>query len=127
MTPSNPSGVTSSDAARRFPGRSFSIVKKFSGTLVDGTPVYFRQGTPTSRGWQITIRVREPIGQHMIEGRGFLCINSSSCWLIPFSVLRDWLGDRLQNQTVDVFFRPSQETLITSDRPPIAVGEFRAP
>jgi hypothetical protein len=115
--------VDSRDVARRFPGRTFAQVKKFAG-LVDGSPVYFRQGTPTSRGLQITIRVNEPFGQSIVSGQGFLCVNRGRCFLIPHSSLKSWLGGKLTHQTVDIFLDIETEVLSTADVEPMGVGQF---
>lgn len=127
MPPASADPVSSDDASRRFPGRSFGRIQKFAGRLVDGTPVYFRQGSPKPKGLQITIRTREPFGVDVIAGRGFLCINSGRCWLIPHIVLNSWLGGKLSQQTVDIFLNVHRETLWAAGCSLLPVSQYGAP
>jgi hypothetical protein len=118
--------VPSEEAARRFPGKSFRRVQRFIGELTDGSPVWFRQGTPKPHGFQVTIRTGEPFGKDVASGRGYLCINTSRCWLIPNSVLRDWLGGKLSQQTVDVYLDAGKQTLSTGGLQTISVEGYAA-
>lgn len=116
--------VPAADAVLRFPGRSFTGVTKFEGQLEDGTRVYFRQGSHKAKGLQVTIRTREPFGIAVASGKGFLCINSGKCWLIPHSALSAWLGEKLEQQTVDIYLDVDNQTLSTGGLNPMSVAEF---
>ena len=111
------------ELATRFPNRHFSQVTHFEG-LVDGSPVFFRQGDLQPRGYRVTIRMREPFGQAVRDGRGFFCMNRGRCYLIPHEKLRDWLGPKLVRQTVDIHLDFEVELLSTAGLDPLPVQDF---
>jgi hypothetical protein len=115
--------VRPQDVPSRFPGRAISSIKGYEGTL-DGAPVFFRKGSEKSQGLQVTIRVGEPFGKAVLDGRGHLCYNRGRCYLIPNLAVRAWLGSKLQNQTVDIFLRLGDEVLWTAGLNPLPVAQF---
>jgi hypothetical protein len=115
--------VRPQDVQSRFPTRVISAIKGYEGTL-DGAPIYFRKGSEKSQGLQVTIRVGEPFGKAVLDGRGFLCYNRGRCYMIPNSEVRNWLGSKLKNQTVDIFLRLGDETLWTAGLNPMLVAQF---
>ena len=115
--------IDSRDVAARFPNREFTHVTHFEG-FVDGSPVYFRQGDLQPRGYRVTIRMREPFGQAVREGRGYLCMDRGRCFLIPHKKLRDWLGSKLSRQTVDIYLDFESDSLSTADVLPLQVREY---
>ena len=115
--------VRPQDVPSRFPGRTISAIKGYEGIL-DGAPVYFRKGSEKSQGLQVTIRVGEPFGRAVLEGKGYLCFNRGRCYLIPNAEIRTWLGTKLQNQTVDIFLRLEEEVLWTAGMETLAVAQF---
>jgi hypothetical protein len=115
--------VRPQDVSGRFPGRAITSIKGYEGTL-DGTPVFFRKGSDKPQGLQVTIRVGEPFGKSVLDGKGQLCFNRGRCYLIPNSEVRAWLGAKLKNQTVDIFLRLEDETLWTAGLDPLPVSQF---
>ena len=111
------------DAARRFPELQITDVKGYEGRLGDHT-VYFRKGTEKPQGLQITIRVNEPFGKSVIQGEGQLCISRGRCYLIPTAEIRDWLGSKLKQQTVDIFLDIETEVLKTAGVASFPVSQF---
>jgi GIY-YIG catalytic domain-containing protein len=114
------------DAATRFPSVGIVDIKGYEGKL-KGEPVYFRKGSEKPQGLQVTIRVGEPFGKSVVQGRGFLCYNRGRCYLIPNSEVRSWLGVKLEQQTVDIFLDIEGETLRTAGLPPLSVAQFAGP
>jgi hypothetical protein len=114
------------DAALRFPGSPIVDIKGYEGKL-KGEPVYFRKGSEKPQGLQVTIRVGEPFGKSVVQGKGFLCYNRGRCYLIPNSEVKSWLGAKLEQQTVDIFLDIEGETLKTSGLSPMPVGQFAGP
>jgi hypothetical protein len=114
------------DAAARFPRASITEIKGYEGKSA-GQPVFFRKGSEKPQGLQVTIRVGEPFGKAVLRGDGFLCMNRGRCYLIPNSVIKSWLGPKLEQQTVDVFLDIEGEMLKTAGIEPMAVAQFGAP
>ncbi len=114
------------DAAARFPQAAITDVKGYEGKSA-GQPVFFRKGSEKPQGLQVTIRVGEPFGKAVLRGEGFLCMNRGRCYLIPNSEVKSWLGQKLEQQTVDIFLDIEVETLKTAGIEPMAVAQFGAP
>jgi hypothetical protein len=114
------------DAAARFPKTPITDIKGYEGRSA-GQPVYFRKGSEKSQGMQVTIRVGEPFGKSVLAGEGFLCMNRGRCFLIPNSVVKGWLGAKLEQQTVDIFLDVEAECLKTAGLPPLQVDQFGGP
>lgn len=115
--------VRPQDAATRFPEVPITDIKGYEGKH-DGQPVYFRKGSEKPQGLQVTIRVGEPFGKSVLKGEGFLCMNRGRCFLIPTAAVKEWLGAKLEQQTVDVFLDIDAETLKTAGIAPLPVGQF---
>lgn len=116
--------IETRDVPKRFPTRKFGRIGHFDG-LVDGSPVYFRRGDLQPRGYRVTIRMREPFGESVRSGRGFLCVIRGPCFLIPLSAVRDWLGPKIARQTVDIHLDFARQVLSTADLPLFDVAAFR--
>lgn len=111
------------DVGARFSGRSIANVSGYEGEL-DGERVYFRKGSPKRRGLQVTIRVGEPFGKAVNEGRGYLCVNRGRGFLIPTEAVKSWLGEKLKQQTVDIFLDIEAESLTCPGVAPLSVAQF---
>jgi hypothetical protein len=111
------------DAVSRFPGDVIVEIKGYEGKL-KGETVYFRKGSEKPQGLQVTIRVGEPFGKAVVQGKGFLCYNRGRCYLIPNAAVKSWLGAKLEQQTVDIFLDIEAESLKTSGLPALPVGQF---
>jgi len=115
--------VRPQDAALRFPSAAITEIKGYEGRSGKQT-VYFRKGSEKHQGLQVTIRVGEPFGKAVLAGEGLLCMNRGRCYLIPNSAVRQWLGQKLANQTVDIFLQVEKEVLWTSGLEPLPVAQF---
>jgi hypothetical protein len=115
--------VRPQDAAGRFRETTITDIKGYEGKH-DGQPVYFRKGSEKPQGLQVTIRVGEPFGKSVVRGEGFLCMNRGRCYLIPNLAVKDWLGAKLEQQTVDIFLDVQAEVLKTAGIAPLSVGQF---
>lgn len=69
--------------------------------IVDDLPAYMRPGSRKPKGWQITLR--DTFRQSVRDKDGYLLVNRGRCLLIPFSEIRTFLQDKLNQDTVDVF------------------------
>ena len=83
-----------------------------------------RKGSGKPQGMQVTIRVGQPFGKSVVRGEGFLCYNRGRCYLIPNSAIKDWLGQKLEQQTVDIFLDAAAELLKTANLPCLSVAQF---
>lgn len=115
--------VEPQDAAARFPKAGIADIKGYEGKA-GGETVYFRKGSDKPQGFQVTIRVNEPFGKAVGSGRGFLCMNRGRCYLVPTSAIKEWLGQKLKQQTVDIFLDIEGENLRTANLPVLPVGQF---
>mgnify|MGYP000223937884 CR=1 FL=1 len=90
------------------------------GTIVIGGEehkVFVRAGTPTSRGYQITLRGTSQ--EYAYRGEGFLLINREPGFLVPLSRIKEWLGDYIKTtidgepaDTCDIFVQPSKKRIV---------------
>lgn len=117
--------VRPQDAAAKFPRAAITDIKGYEG-FSNGQTVYFRKGSEKPKGLQVTIRVGEPFGKAVVHGEGLLCMNRGRCYLIPNAVVKEWLGGKLEQQTVDIFLDVEKEALTTSGLDPLPVSQFGA-
>ncbi len=111
------------DVSSRFKGKTITGISGYEGQLA-GEKVYFRKGSEKPQGLQVTIRVGEPFGKAVNQGKGYLCINRGRCYLIPTDHVRKWLGKKFEQQTVDIFLDLAEETLKTAGIDPLPVSQF---
>lgn len=123
--PVNESKVPREELAARFPDHRFENLKAYEGE-VDGEPLFLAGGSEKPQGLQLTIRTSERWRQSIERGKGYVCYLRGPGYLIPMQILKDWLGDRLGNQTVDVFLDLGHEVLRAGHRfPEISVASYR--
>ncbi len=115
--------VRAQDMPAKFPSKAIRVESEYEGSL-EGNPVYVRKGSSKPQGLQVTIRVGEPFGKAVLAGKGFLCINRGRCYLIPNADIKRWLGQKLQQQTVDIFLDLESEALRTAGIEPLPVSQF---
>jgi hypothetical protein len=98
LDPESP--ITFDEFSLQFPGRLFGHRKRDNGA-VDGQPLFYRVGTAESNGIRITLRgdLREAI---LSGGDGFIGVRRGRGYLVPLSLIGQWLGGKLRQQTVDV-------------------------
>lgn len=70
---------------------------------IDGKVAFVRDGSQKAKGWQITLR--DTFRESVRDADGFLLVNRGNCLLIPFAALRNFLGDHLNEKTVDIFIK----------------------
>lgn len=68
---------------------------------VDGKPTYIRPGSSKPKGWQVTLR--NAFRESVRDQDGYLIVNRGRGLLIPSEALTSFLGDALDQKTVDIF------------------------
>ncbi len=92
--------------------------------IVDGERAYIRPGSKKRKGWQITIRGK--FIQDARSGKGYLIVNRGNCFLIPLAKLKDWLGNKLNTVTRDIYIRLDEKMVYcTKDLEPLDISEFQ--
>lgn len=79
---------------------------------INSEKVYIRDGSKKDKGWQVTLR--DEFRKAMKDGKGYLLINRGQGWLIPAKVLSNWLGDKLEQSTVDIFLNLHTKELVSA-------------
>jgi len=90
-------------------GHDVENLGAYEGT-VDGKKVFVRPGSSKPKGWQITLR--DEFRKSVRDESGFLLVNRGKGLLIPFEIIRTFLGKKLDQATVDIFVRFESSTVV---------------
>lgn len=95
----------------------------------EGKKVFIRQGSPKSKGWQVTIRGRKS-GSFIDcarRGDGYLLVPRGGILFIPLNIIQEFIPkDGFERDTVDIFFDfGSQEVTLKYHDKVLNVTEFR--
>lgn len=104
-------------------GHKVETLSAYDG-IVDGKKVFVRPGSAKPKGWQITLR--DEFRNSVKRETGYLLVNRGNGLLIPFELLRDFLGKKLEQSTVDIFvhFESNSRAKVFYKKKELDVSQF---